>query len=168
MLKGKGIHKRLTELTHRRGKAVNLKRESNKGAINFQYRLVLKTLSSYSFFFKGVCVRQTLVMKCLKQIVHTIFQTRKDFNQKIIFSFVITIQNPASDVPSVNFRFCSSVTRPPITFDVICASRQPPISGVQVTEAEKMAAAKNGKSGLLEKVRNCLVCCVLTGDVCSN
>lgn len=55
----------------------------------------------------------------------------------------------------VHFRF--RVTLPPVSFDVVSASRQQPISGVQVEEPEKMAAAKNGKSGLLEKVWSCLV-----------
>lgn len=89
-------------------------------------------------------------------------------NQKIDFPIVIITQNPPSDMLSVCVHFRFRVTQPPISFDVIFASRHPPISGVQVTEAEKMAAAKNGKSGLLEKVRNCPVCCALTGDVCSN
>lgn len=83
----------------------------------------------------------------------TCMTTRKLY----LFSIVVATQNPASDVQSVCINFRFRVARPPINFDVISASRQPPISGVQVTEAEKMAAAKNGKSGLLEKVRICLV-----------
>lgn len=87
--------------------------------------------------------------------------------RKVIFSIVIATENSARNVRSVFIHFRFRVTRPPISFDVICASRQPPIRDVQVTGTaeEKMAAAKNGKSGLLEKVRNRLVCCVLMGGV---